>query len=307
MSHKFEIIVVGDYCLDLIFTGMEEQPQLGREITSKAFNMTPGGSYNTAIACRRLGIDVAWACDFGIDHFSQFVLENAIEEGIDTSLFIYHNKPVHKITVALSYPEDRAFIAYYDPDETIPAGVKGIAKANAKILYLPGLYYGEALNLGLMLVKSKRMKLVMDGNHQADVNLEDKNLQKALKATQIFMPNSEEVRRITGEVDLIQGIQTLAAFCPVLIVKDGTRGAYACQKGKIIHAPAIPIQPVDTTGAGDCFNAGFLFSWLREEPLEKCLRWGNVVGGLSTLAVGGTGKVIHQEDVNQYLETHLIT
>jgi len=58
---------------------------------------------------------------------------------------------------------------------------------------------------------------------------------------------------------------------------------------------------VDTTGAGDCFDAGFIMAWLAGRTVEDCLRWGNVVGGLSTLAPGGAGRVITPNDVVPYL------
>ncbi|RPI27337.1 MAG: hypothetical protein EHM70_17975, partial [Chloroflexota bacterium] len=98
-----------------------------------------------------------------------------------------------------------------------------------------------------------------------------------------------------------RGLLKLGELCPLVVVKDGPRGAYACVGGEIIHSPGIAITPIDTTGAGDAFNAGFIRAWIDELPLEKCLRWGNVVGGLSTLERGGTGKVITCKDVENWL------
>ena len=63
------------------------------------------------------------------------------------------------------------------------------------------------------------------------------------------------------------------------------------------------VEPLDTTGAGDCFNAGFVKAWLDDLLLEQCLRWGNVVGGLLTLAHGGTGKIVTPEEVERWLRS----
>jgi sugar/nucleoside kinase (ribokinase family) len=117
----------------------------------------------------------------------------------------------------------------------------------------------------------------------------------------LFLPNALEARRMTGMADLMAAIRTLAKLCPLVVVKDGPAGAYACAGAEILHAPAIPVTPVDTTGAGDCFNAGFIKAWLDGRPLIECLRWGNIVGGLSTLARGGTGCVVTVADVEKYL------
>ena len=86
-----------------------------------------------------------------------------------------------------------------------------------------------------------------------------------------------------------------------MVVKDGGRGAFACDGNETLHAEPIAITPIETTGAGDSFNAGFVKAWLDSLPLQECLRWGNIVGGLSTLAPGGTGKAVTVEEVKKWL------
>ncbi len=301
MSRSYDVIVVGDYCLDLIFTGLSKLPELGTEIVGTGFNMIPGGTYNTAIAMHRLGIRVGWAADFGSDEFSRYTLERAAKEGIDPTLFVHHEQPLRRITVAASYPHDRAFIAYYDPDPALPAGLKALSTATARLCYVPAIYAGSSFQAGLLLIRAKKMKLVMDGSSTEKETLEDPSIRKAIEHVDILMPNAGEARHLTGETDLHKAIQTLAGLCPLVVVKDGQNGAFAACKGELYHAPGIPITPVDTTGAGDCFNAGFLKAHLQGLPLRECLRWGNVVGGLSTLEHGGTERVVSEDDVRGWL------
>jgi sugar/nucleoside kinase (ribokinase family) len=306
MSLEYDILVAGDYCLDLIFTGMEGFPELGKELMSSGFDMIPGGSYNTAVVCARLGMNVGWACDFGKDSFSKFVLEKIAEENISTDLFVHHSKPLRRVTVSISYPQERAFLTYYDPEAQIPAALKALAKAGGKIFYVPGLYYGSDMDAGLLLLKSKRMKLVMDGNCAEEITIENPGLRKALKNTAIFFANSQEVKKFTQENDLHSAMQKLSLVCNLLVVKDGSNGAYAVMDDETIHVSAIPVTPIDTTGAGDCFNAGFLKAWLSDLPINVCLQWGNIVGGLSTLARGGTGQIVRIDDIlawKHYYET----
>lgn len=301
MDHLFDVLALGDYCLDLIFSGLPAFPALGREIIGTGFAMLPGGPYNTVAALHRLGVKVGWAADFGNDDFSRFVLERIRAEGINETLFVHHRRPLRRITAAASYPEDRAFITYYDPEPATPAALKALTLSSARAVYLPGLYYGPLFEAGLPLVRAKRMALIMDGN-SSEETLDNPAVRKAVQRVDVLLPNASEARRLTGRSDLCDALHDLAALGPLVVIKAGAEGAYACADGELQHVPALPVTPVETTGAGDCFNAGFIKAWLDGKPLLDCLRWGNVVGGLSTQALGGTGQVITCAEVERWLK-----
>jgi sugar/nucleoside kinase (ribokinase family) len=111
------------------------------------------------------------------------------------------------------------------------------------------------------------------------------------------------VRQLTGETDLEKGINKLSPYCKLLVVKNGHEGSYGISNGKMIHQEPIKITPVDTTGAGDCFDSGFIKGWLMDLPLSMCLKWGNIAGGLSTLARGGTGYYVGEKEIKPYLSS----
>ncbi|HEX7973782.1 MAG TPA: PfkB family carbohydrate kinase [Anaerolineales bacterium] len=302
MNKTYDVLVIGDYSLDLIFTGLAGLPQLGGEMVGSGFEMLPGESYNCAVSLHRLGVKVGWAGDFGDDEFSRFAIQRSRDEGLDQSLFVFHQRPYRRISVAASFPEDRAFITYYDPEPRLPAALKALASVSARALYVPGFYAGPLLEVGLRLAHSRKMKVVMDGNSGRGVSLEDRAARNAVQGVDVLLPNAREARCLTGEMDLLAALRVLAKLCPLVVLKDGPRGSYVCEGSEIIHAPAIRVTPVDTTGAGDAFNAGFLKAWLDGLPLLDCLRWGNVVGGLSTLALGGTTRVVKPAEVHQWLK-----
>ncbi len=299
----YDVIVVGDYCLDLIFAGLPGFPELGMEIVAKHFAMLPGAAYNTVVAMHRLGMAVGWAGDFGNDDFSRYVLEQCRKEGLDETLFVHHRRPMRMITVAASYPNDRAFIAYYDRAPAIPAAIRGLAVAGGHLLHVPGLYFGGAFEAGLKMIRLKKMLLSMDGNSHESVRLENPRVRKSIQATDLFFANAREARRLTGCKNLEEAIARLNELSPLVVIKDGSNGAYGRQGGETLYSPALDLTPLDTTGAGDCFNAGFLRAWLKQKPLAECLRWGNIVGGLSTLGLGGTGQVTKEADVLSRLST----
>ncbi len=305
MISTFDVIVIGSYSIDMIFSGMTELLQLGKDIQSTRFTMTPGEAYISAVTMHRLGLNVGWAADFGNDDFSNFALNCAREEGLDETLFVIHDRPYKRISAAASYPHERGFLTYYDPEPQIPAAISALLKSQAKVVYIPGLYAGTFLDPGMKLIHAKKMKIVMDGNSSnGDIlgkTRECAAIRKAIKNSDIFLPNTQEIKRLTGMSDLDLAIRKLGELCPLVVVKDGSNGAYAYTHNTIIHIPAIEIDPIDTTGAGDTFNSGFLRAWLDGMSIEMCLKWGNITGGLSTTELGGTTRRITVDEVKRTL------
>jgi sugar/nucleoside kinase (ribokinase family) len=298
---RYDVLVVGDYSIDLIFAGLPALPEIGREVIGRQFAQVPGETYTSAVAMHRLGLRVGWAADFGDDDLSALALRHVRAEGLDETLFVHHKRPYRRISVAASLPEDRAFITYYDPAPAQPAALKALLSASASALYLPGFYSGALFEAGCLLVRAKQMQLIMDGNMTTDLTLESPRVRKTLAQVDVFLPNAREARQLTGQTDLEQAARQLAALGPLVVVKNGAGGAYACKEDQLWHAPALPLTPVDTTGAGDCFSAGFIKARLMGLPVDQCLRWANVVGGLSTLGLGGTGQVVTTEAVARQL------
>jgi sugar/nucleoside kinase (ribokinase family) len=131
--------------------------------------------------------------------------------------------------------------------------------------------------------------------------LDESGLTDVLRSIDIFAPNLSEASRLTGESDPNRAIEHLAEFCPLVVVKCGAEGAYAQSGTQRWYSPALKVEVVDTTGAGDCFNAGFLAAHLRGEPVEVCLRYGNICGGLSTTQHGGASAAPSLAQLKQYL------
>ncbi len=166
----------------------------------------------------------------------------------------------------------------------------------------PGFYSGPLFDAGRLLVRAKGMQVIMDGNTTADLTLDSPDMRNVLRQLEVFLPNAREACQLTGQTDLARAARQLAALGPVVAVKDSGNGAYACQGDQVWYAPALPLTPIDTTGAGDCFSAGFVKARLMELPVQECLRWANVAGGISTLGLGGTGKVVTVDEVTRRLQ-----
>ncbi len=301
MSHHpqryYDVFVVGDYCLDFIFSGLRELPQLGSEIEAPDFSISPGGTCNAVITMHRLGLNVGWCADFGKDQLSRLILDHLISEEVPTDLFEYHDYPFRNITVSLSFPSDRAFVAYYDKKKSYFSVLKHLPNLHAKLMYIPGLFYGPELHIGKNFISKKNMVLFMDGNTNKNETLAMHTVKKAIQSVDIISMNAKEACQMTKKGNIVEASYEIAELCNHVIIKDGERGAIANWEGNLLTSRAINVNAIDTTGAGDCFNSGFIKAYLSGHTIQDCLNWGNIVGGLSTEKLGGVGRHIREQDV----------
>ena len=124
---------------------------------------------------------------------------------------------------------------------------------------------------------------------------------QTLEEADLFFPNEVEALAITRSQTPEQSLQVLANGRTLTVVKLGTQGCVAMHEANLLHQPAFPVEPVDTTGAGDSFNAGFLHAWLRRLCLSNCLRVGAACGALSTLKPGGTSAQPDEQELEAFL------
>jgi sugar/nucleoside kinase (ribokinase family) len=136
-------------------------------------------------------------------------------------------------------------------------------------------------------LKSKGLTISLDTNDDPDDKWEG-GLQEVLRHVDVFLPNEREACKAAGTEDLELAIQKLSQEVPLVVVKLGPKGALAQRGKERITVPSQPVVPVDTVGAGDSFDAGFLNQFVRGADLSTCLASGNLAGALSTTRPGGT-------------------
>jgi sugar/nucleoside kinase (ribokinase family) len=284
MSERYDVLLQGVYCCDLVFTGLPGLPTLGTEIFGTGFDMLPGGTFNTVLALHRLGVQVGWRADFGNDLFSQYVLASARREGIDDHLFCLHDAPFRSLSVSLSFPQDRAFVSYIDP---VPAQsfTSLVTRYQPRLVLCPSLGIGPD-HLDLCRTAHDIGAIVYMDSQYNDISLSNPEVEAALRAVDVFSPNESEALRLTGTATVEQALARLAELVSLVVIKRGAQGATAQTGNRVIHSPGLQVEVIETTGAGDCFNAGFIYGYLRGDPLDLSLRYGNICGALSTTTRG---------------------
>ncbi len=288
MTRPYDLVVCdpGAVFLDVIFEGLPGLPELGREIFARKLTVAPGGSYNTAVALARLGLSVALVALTGSDPVSDFLLESLKAEGVDTRHMMRVRGDAKAVTVSLSFPKDRAFVSYVDREGLHEFPMALLDRKRTRAVLLTTLAPHRELAALARAARNGGVRVATDF-HNFQGSLSHKGTLRRLKSADLLLPNALEAKAVTERKNVRQALKALAEFAETA-VKDGSRGALGCRNGEIVRVAGRKTRVADTTGAGDCFNAGYLSGWLENLPLEECLARGNACGGLSVQKAGGT-------------------
>lgn len=283
-----EVIVLGGriYC-DLIFTGLPSLPILGAEIYAEKLTVNIGGPANTAIALRRLGLQPRLVADLGTDFFSEFIRTMLEREDLDESLIQKRHFPAAAVTVALPWDDERALVSYVEPEDLPQYEPDILHRSSARYMHVCGIGTARRHVGFLQAARAAGMSLLIDCACEC-TDLMDPVTGTVLDSVDFLMANISEAMGMTGARNIYKATKQLGELVPAVVVKMGADGALAYSNGQWVDAPALELEPVDTTGAGDCFAAGFILGLTEGCSLETCLRFGNVAGGLSTLGCGAS-------------------
>ncbi len=306
-SKRYDIVVVGELNADLILSG-DVQPifgQVEKLIDDAALSV---GSSSAIFACgaARLGLNVAFIGMIGADEFGHFMLREMNARGIDTSGVVIDKEIKTGLSVILSKGSDRAILTY---PGTIPLlcleEVDQDILSQGRHLHLGGYFMLDRLRPEVPeLFRSAHtagLTVSMDTNYDPTGKW-DGGLSWALGEVDLFLPNEVEACAIAGTGNVSQALEILAGRVSTVAVKLGERGALAKTGIEIASAGTIPVNVVDTTGAGDSFDAGFIYGYLNDWDLERSLRLACICGSLSTRKAGGIAAQPTLEEAESFLE-----
>jgi len=281
---KYDVLVPGTYFCDMVFTGLPEMPRTGADIYATGFDMVPGGTYYIVQILTQLGMRTAWLCDFGNDIFSKFIIDEAEKAGVNTSLCRKYDHPKRVVAASFSFEHDRGFVSYEDSEYKQP-DLDELLKFDFDCYLAPGISDWHQIQVVDQHPYRSKFLFFMDCQHTT-LTLKTPGIADALQKIDIFAPNECEALALTGENNVLRALDQLSEIIPTVVIKRGGKGSVVKQSGRQWTVPAITANVKDTTGAGDSFNAGFLYAYLAGKPLDICLRYGNVTGGLSVQNTG---------------------
>ncbi|MBX7184374.1 MAG: carbohydrate kinase family protein [Vicinamibacteria bacterium] len=278
-----DLACVGESFEDLIFAGLPRLPRLGEELRTKSFVRTYGGGATiTAVAAARLGVPTRI-----VSGLSDGALARLRAEGVQITNLRKRDE-LHAITAALSTPENRAFATFDGVNAELgPRFVTALGRVQARIVHCALCPRDiPPMARALRALRERGVKVSLDFGY--DLHLaKDPFLPSLIAEADYLLINEDEAVLYAKRRTLAQAASFWREHARHTVIKLGAKGSLWISPRGIVEEAAPKVQAVDTTGAGDAFNAGFLAGLLNGLPARRALRLGNTVGARSTRAVGG--------------------
>lgn len=301
-----KILIAGELNLDLVLQNPHSFPVLGRETLVQNVSLTLGSSSAIcAAALAKLGEQVTFIGKVGHDTWGDLCIALIQEFGVDCSLVRRDESLKTGITVSITSAKDRALLTYLGAIGALEEhDVSDEHLRGHRHLHVSSFFLQRALRSGLKLLLARAhhhgLTTSVDPGFDPDETW-DGDLIDTLSEVDVFLPNELELAGISGIENRAEALRELDNGRIIIVAKLGRDGCMAIQNGQILATPAFPVTPIDTTGAGDTFNAGFLHAWLHGGDLREAMIFGSACGALSTLGVGGTANQPTTEQAREFI------
>ncbi len=302
----YDLLVAGEINPDLILSG-DVSPAFGQaEKLVEDATLTVGSS-SVIVACgaARLGLRVTFIGLCGDDLFGRFMLAEMQRRGVDTSHVIVRKDGRTGLSVILNRGDDRAILTFPGLISALRGDdIPDALLARSRHLHIASYFLQTALqpDLPALFQRAHTLGLTTSLDPNYDPSGRWDGFDQLLPHTDILLPNEQEALALTQAPSVEDAARRLARRAGLIAVKLGAAGALAARGDELVRAPAMPVQVADAVGAGDSFDAGFLYGFLHGWPLPKTLRLAAVCGALSTRQAGGVAAQPTLEEALAHME-----
>ncbi len=263
---------------------------LKRSESFKKSRVTGGSVANTINGLSKLNVNTGYIGKIGDDEFGRFFRDEMIKNGITPNLFTGKQGTGTAICM-ISDDSERTFATYLGAaiELTKEDLILDLFKDHSYFFFEGYLVQNhELVEKSLQLAKQSGLKIAID---LSSFNVVEENLnflkESISKYVDIVFANEDEALSFTGEKDPEKAVLSISKFCNTAIVKIGSEGSLIIDKKKIRYKIApYKANPVDTTGAGDYYAAGFFYGLSKKLPVEKCGKIGSLIASKVVEVVG---------------------
>jgi fructokinase len=304
MPDKPQVIALGEILIDFIAL------DAGKSEDVSGFLKMPGGApANFCVALARLGASVGMVTKVGNDPFGRFLTGVLKKEGVDTGQVKFCNAKTGIAFVFLSKEGERSFLFYRDGTSDFmlsPRDINANYFSNAGIFHfssamLMSKLTSEALFKAIKIAKKKSVKVSFDPNLRKGHPLPEDRLARALHETDYLLLTDDEAKELTGIRDGRKAAEALLENAEIVALKMGAKGSYLTDGNEHVYAKPFRVKPVDTTGAGDGYDAGFVYGMLKGWGLKRTGTFANAVGALVTTKKGAMTALPTKKEVYEFI------
>jgi len=306
---SFDVSVIGELNLDLIFYGLPEKLELEHEHLAQELSITLGSS--SAIFAHNLsllGNKVGFSSCMGSDPFGEICIQRLGASGVDLSRVRRMAGKTTGLTIILPQRQQRYILTY--PGTMYDLSEKDLELRHifdAKHLHVSSYFLHKALRPKLIDIFRKAKEAGLSTSLDTNDDPEDRwpaDIQLLLKYVDILLPNEREACKLAQVADVTRAAEILSEKVPTLVIKRGLQGALAwVGKEKYTAFPPM-VDAADVVGAGDSFDAGFVHQFIRGAKIEECLKFANIAGALSVTRAGGTEAFRDAKHREEFLQKH---
>jgi sugar/nucleoside kinase (ribokinase family)/kynurenine formamidase len=288
------VVSLGVHIVDTLGRPVTHIPEKqGRQLLDEIRITAAGTAAGTAVDLAKLGADVTVMGAIGNDLLADFLVSALRAHGVDTTHLAKKHAAQTSATMlpirpngerpALHAPGATALLAPADVDLDVIAAADVLHVGGPDVL---GRFGGEPLRRIISTARAHGVITTMDVLAPGDRRTWE-SLRPALEQVTYFLPNEDQLRRLTGNDDLVAAARAVLALgVEAVLVSRGSAGALLVTRGEQLELPALPVDVVDTTGCGDACSAGFIAGMLRGWRLEDA---GWMAMAAAALVAGGLG------------------
>lgn len=307
MDSKPIVVVAGELNVDIIVSGNDVMPEWNREKLVEGFEIVLGSSSAiTACALASLGADVRFVSVVGEDDFGRYCTNELQRMGVNTEHVTGLPGIKTGVTLSFSTPADRGLLTYAGSIPLLkPELVPERLLREARHLHFGSYYLQDGMRPHwpelFQRLRSDGISTSFDTGWDVANQWDRTGISTLLGHTDLFMPSEDELLHIFPADQVSDMLESgLPPVAGLVAVKQGSRGASLRElDGSVSRAEPYQVSPVDTTGAGDCFNAGIIYGYLLGHRGGELIQFANACGAVSTLGIGGTGSLPTVEAVRK--------
>jgi ribokinase len=284
--------VIGNLNADLILYPLQDFPAWGTEVIINAMEWRPGGIGNALLCLAKLAVGVSAVANVGGDPIGRELLSSLEKAGVDTRHVECASHARSAVSVGLGRQDgERAFVTYLGHLELLDVDLvfrHGEAWKEAQYVLISGYFLlprlgfkGTARLIDTLRAEGRVVLFDTGWDIHGWPESSVEEVLQLLEEVDVFLPSLNEAQALTGERSPEGCLESLFARCPnCAIIKLGEMGSLARIREGVYRHDAFPVSPLDTTGAGDAFNAGVIFGLLRDWGLDRTLQFANAVAAI---------------------------